>query len=249
MTTATRTRYLDRDPDPADTVRLFCFHHAGGGASVFGGWAESLGPTAGVYPVQLPGREARIREPRLRALTDLIPELDAELDFALDRPFALYGHSMGALIAHQLAQHRLTHGRTLPSVLLAGAFPSPLLGAPLAEAARLGDDELSDLLVDIGGMSETIRRYPSWTAAAVSLLRDDLTLCHSARPAAPRQLPIPIRAFTGSGDPLVSRADAAAWAEHTTNEFTLDIVPGGHLFLRESRGPLLSKLSAALSAL
>lgn len=247
MTTAARTRYLDRDPDPADEVRLFCFHHAGGGASVFGSWAERLGPRAGVYPVQLPGREGRIREPRFRALAGLLPRLDAELDFAFDRPFAFYGHSMGALIAHQLAHHRHARARTLPSVLLAAAFPGPLLAAPLADASRLGDDQLSDLLVEVGGMSETVRRYPAWTAAAIALLRDDLTLCHSPRPHPDRALPVPIHALTGADDPLVTSSDAAGWADHTTAGFTLDVLPGGHLFLRDPASTVLSTVETALA--
>lgn len=248
MTTATRTPYLDRDPDPADQVRLFCFHHAGGGASVFGGWGGHLGPAVGVYPVQLPGREGRIREPRFRTLAALLPELDTELDFALDRPFAFYGHSMGALIAYQLAHRRHTRDRSVPSALLAAAFPGPLLAAPLAGAAHLGDEELSDLLVEVGGMSETVRRYPAWTAAAITLLRDDLDLCHSPRPDDGTPLPVPIRALTGADDPLVTREDAAAWAGHTTTTFEVDVLPGGHLFLRDARSHLLSRIAAVLTA-
>lgn len=247
MTTAARTRYLDREPGPAGESRLFCFHHAGGGASVFTGWPDALAPAVAVYPVQLPGREGRVAEPRIRELAVLVDELNDQLDFALTGQFAFYGHSMGALVAYALTQRRLALGRSLPAVLAVGAFPGPLLRAPLADVPDLSDERLADLLVAVGGMSETVRRYPAWTAAAITLLRDDLVLCHGSRPPGPDPLPVPIRAFTGAGDPLMSRADAAAWAAHTTAGFQLDVVPGGHLFLRESPDRLLASLAATLA--
>lgn len=242
------TPYLDRRPDPADRLRLFCFHHAGGGAASFTGWREALGPAVAVYPVQLPGRERRAGEARITDITRLVDELDRQVGPWLDRPYAFYGHSLGALAGYALAQRRLARGHPAPARLIAGAYPGPALAAPLSAVPELDDETLAALLVDIGGMSEIVRRYPEWAAAAIALLRDDLKICHSYRaPAVDRRVPCPIDVCTGVSDPLVSRADAAAWAAHTTGPCEVHVLPGGHLFLMESRERLLSVVGGLLS--
>lgn len=86
-------------PAPASWVRLFCLPHAGGSASLFRTWQAELGQDIEVCPVQLPGRENRLREPPLRALPDVIAPLVDVLAKHTDKPYALFGHSMGALLA------------------------------------------------------------------------------------------------------------------------------------------------------
>jgi pimeloyl-ACP methyl ester carboxylesterase len=149
--------WLNARPSPADRLRLFCFHHAGGGASAFRGWQDVLAPGIAVYPVQLPGREGRVRERRITDLTTVVTEIEEALGPWLDRPYAFYGHSMGALIAHALTGRLLVAGKRLPERLLVGAFPGPMLGAPLAGVPDMSDEALTDLLVRIGGMSDTVR--------------------------------------------------------------------------------------------
>ncbi|MFI9387648.1 thioesterase II family protein [Kutzneria sp. NPDC052558] len=238
--------WLDVRPGPADRLRLFCFHHAGGGVSAFRGWRAALAPDIAVYPVQLPGREARVREPRITDLATAVAAIGRELDPWLDRPYAFYGHSMGALIAHTLTDRLLAADRPLPARLLVGAFPGPLLRAPLAEVSGMSDDQLVELLLRIGGMSETVRRYPDWRAAAISLLRADLSLCHGPRPPAGPALPVPIDVVAGAADPLVSPGDVDAWATHSTVEVRTHVVPGGHFFLHDKENGLLDLIRSAL---
>jgi surfactin synthase thioesterase subunit len=246
--TANGTRYLDRRPDPADGLRLFCFHHAGGGVASFAGWREALEPAVTVFPVQLPGRERRASERRITDLGTLVDQLDEQIGSWLNLPYAFFGHSMGALIGYALAQRRVARGHQAPVRLIAGAFPSPSLGAPLGHVANLDDDSVAALLERIGGMSEITRRYPLWTAAAVTLFRDDLRICHSYRPpAGDRPLPCPVDVCIGAADPLVSRADAEAWAANTMTGCQVHQFPGGHLFLTESRDQLLSVVRKVLA--
>src|SRR5690349_236164 len=91
-------------PRPRSSVRLFCFAHAGGGASFFRGWAAGLPESVEVSPVQLPGRETRFREPPFTRLGQLTEALAEALRPHLDRPFAFFGHSLGALVAFELAR-------------------------------------------------------------------------------------------------------------------------------------------------
>lgn len=273
--TATPSRFLTRDPDgPHDAavpLRLFCFHHAGGAASTFAGWQRALGPSVSVLPVQLPGREGRAREPRARDLTELVAALDADLGPRLDRrPYAFYGHSMGALVAHALTRSRFERGRDLPERLVVGACPAPHLRTPLDAAADRSDQELSDFLIDIGGMSPTVLRYPEWRSAATALLRDDLRLCASdpyrdrpppgtgsgvgagtgvgvgvgVAPFAP--LPCPIEVFVGDADPLVPVHRAAAWRAYTSAGCRVHVSAGGHFFAQGPGTAFPRRLLAAL---
>src|SRR5215213_10719856 len=91
-------------PWSRDGIVLFCFPYAGGGASVFRDWIGALGSSVEVCPVQLPGREGRFREPAFTRLAPLVDSLVESLGSHLDRPFALFGHSLGALIAFEFAR-------------------------------------------------------------------------------------------------------------------------------------------------
>ncbi|MGO4755626.1 thioesterase II family protein, partial [Streptomyces sp. 2MCAF27] len=244
--------YLIRQPDPEAGLLLFCLHHAGGAASWFRGWQAQLGPVADVVPVQLPGRERRVHEPRMRELDLLVPELDRVLDPYLSaagsQPYALYGHSMGALIAYRLIRHRAEAGRSLPVMLLAGAHPAPQQPQGLRDVPDLSEGELVEWLVRIGGLSRQLLCHPEWLQWAVSLVRDDLALCASHRPEDADPLPCPVHVFTGSDDPLVSAAEASAWAEQSLVSCDVHVFPGGHFFPRDAgMEEFFDRLSGVLS--
>lgn len=244
----TRTPAVDPPPVPGSPPRLFCFHHAGGDGSAFRDWQRRLGPSVAVHPVRLPGRERRLRCPYPPDLGTLVADPDAELTPWLAEPHAFYGHSMGALVAFALTRHRHARGAPLPRALLVGAFGDPSDPSPLEHVPALGDDELVDLLVDLGGMSEVVRRYPAWTAPALALLRADLALCRGHRVGEAVALPVPVHAFTGAADPLLLPARVRGWSAHTASGFTLEVVPGGHFFL-EHPAALERVLTAAANAL
>jgi surfactin synthase thioesterase subunit len=227
---ASRTPYLTATPAAVGRPILLCFPHAGGAASVFRPLARLLAGRVNVLPVQLPGREGRRRDPLPADMAALITEIDESLDPYLDAPHAFYGHSMGGLIAHDLAGRRRTRGGRPPLRLLVGACRAPHLPAAFASARLLSDRELRERMIAIGGMSEQLLSYPDWIDSAVALTRGDLQLCASRGNAQANELPYPIDAFYGAADPLVSVADVAAWAQHTSDRFSLHKLSGGHFF-------------------
>jgi surfactin synthase thioesterase subunit len=247
-----QTRYLTSRPDASDGLRLFCFPHAGGGASVFADWQASLGPRIAALPVQLPGRERRVHEPRFTDMGALVADLDRQLDPYLDQPCVFYGHSMGALVAWNLMVLRASAGRRLPDALLVGACNPPHL-PPVSTGTRgMSRDRLIQWLLDIGGISAMVLKYPEWVDAAISLLRDDLMLCDSHDVARFRDAPplaVPIHAFAGSDDAAIGAGVLAGWARHTSLPSAVRTVPGGHLFFRDSPAEFLSSLRAALTQL
>ncbi|MDX2548875.1 thioesterase II family protein [Streptomyces sp. WI04-05B] len=230
----TISAYLPPSAAPGTAVRLLCFPHAGGGASAFGTWQRLLGPDVTVLPVQLPGRERRVQEPRFTSVHELAADLDRSLDPLLESgPYAFYGHSMGAIIAYHLTRLRAARGASLPQRLMVGAFPPPHLLAPVTEALNLSDDGLAQWLVNLGGMSQELLRYPEWVRSALALLRDDLKICHSHR-AAGDPLPCPVDVFAGDRDPLLPLDVVDGWARHTTVSCDVHTVPGGHFFQQDS---------------
>lgn len=220
------TRYLDRTPNRSGRTRLFCFHHAGGGASAFAGWRAALAPHLDVYPVQLPGREGRVVEPPARDLDTLIADLDVHIGRHLGGRFLLYGHSMGALIAYRLARHRVATGQATPDALVVGGCPPP--DQALSLAARTGEAERAVMLDGDGD------RHSRWARGARALLERDLALVDSHRPTGPVPLPVPIHVLAGAADPLLTPRQAVGWAEYTRAGCRVHVVPGGHFFPRDS---------------
>jgi surfactin synthase thioesterase subunit len=247
---AAGTGARERAREASTAPRLFCFHHAGGAASTFGEWQRELGQDFRVLPVQLPGRERRAAEPRFTEMDGLVADLDRELDPLLAdarAPYAFYGHSMGALVAYNLARRRAERGMSLPTRLMVGAHVPPHVTPPVGDMLALTDEQLAQWLVDIGGMSEVVRQYPAWVRAAVSLTRDDLRVCHSHRPAEGPPLPCAIEVFAGRDDPLLSLDAMAGWERHSGVGCQTHVIPGGHLFIHDSQAVFLKTVAALLS--
>jgi surfactin synthase thioesterase subunit len=244
--TAAPRAWFTAEPDPSARLRLFCFHHAGGGASFFTDWPVHIGRSASVVAVQLPGREGRAREPRVSDMTTLLDRLEELLEPWLDVPHVFYGHSMGAFVAHALTRRRLAGGRPLPRRLLIGAAKAPHLPIVLAQAEEMPDDELGQLLVGMGGMSAVMLRYPDWLNAATQLVRDDLRICatNPYRDIVP--VPVPVDLFAGESDPVVSVEDITAWDQHTSEHAKLHVLRGGHFFTRDSEETFLPLLTRIL---
>ncbi|MEV4976034.1 thioesterase II family protein [Streptomyces scopuliridis] len=239
--------YLAASPPDDGRLRLFCFHHAGGGATAYASWQRELGPDVVVLPVQLPGRETRAREPRITDMAELTGVLNRVLGPALRAPFAFYGHSMGGAVAYNLTLSRQRRGERLPERLLVGAYPAPHLPAVLASTEAMSDEEMARVLIRIGGMSEMMLRYPDWLTAATDQVRDDLRVCTGYDRTELPRLACPVEVFSGVDDPLLPAGDAAAWESHAAAGYRLHRVPGGHFFFRESPEEFFRALRGAVA--
>jgi surfactin synthase thioesterase subunit len=255
VTTTTPTSCLVRAPREDAPLRLFCFHHAGGGASFFAPWSARVVPEVDVVPVQLPGRESRFREPRFRDAGRLAAALERELAPWLERPYAVYGHSMGALVAFALVAARMRAGGRAPRMLFVGAYGAPHLTPPLPPADRYADLDLARFLVDIGGLSPQFLGRDDWLQALLPIIRDDLRICASHRRAGlpdpddeGDRLPLDIQAFAGQDDLLVDPGAVWSW-ERYARRFSMSTVPGGHFFPREAPGPFFDVLNRSLTGL
>jgi surfactin synthase thioesterase subunit len=212
-------------------VRLFCFHHAGGGRAMFTAWNRALGPGVEVIPVEIANRE------RFATLRNLVDEINDQLRPQLDGPHMFFGHSFGALVAYRLACLRAAADGTLPRAVFLSSYAPPHLPAPMPVVEHLDDLQLAALLSDLGGMPSELTQWPALRDRAVAATRIDLRLCMTDDDAEAEALPCPIHAFGGSDDPLVSETDLREWRSRTTEDFSVHIFSGGHFYLGD--GPRL----------
>lgn len=227
-------------PNPGARVRLLCFSHAGGGASLYHAWGRLLSPEIEVLGVRLPGREDRLQEPSYRRMLPLVEALVPLCEPLTDKPFALFGYSMGAIVAFELARHLRRLSGAFPKSLMVAARRAPQLADPLPPMYGLCEADLLRQLRDRHqGMPEVIVQAPELRALYLPILRADLEALETYlyRPEAP--LSCPIFAIGGRED-AIPPEDLAAWADQTSSFFRLHMIRGGHFFIKTSPEKLLA---------
>ncbi|MFD4476920.1 thioesterase II family protein [Streptomyces sp. NPDC058471] len=248
----TETPYL---PQPARTTAaagptLFCLPCAGGGASSYARWQRELdvrGAGVQVRPVQPPGREERAHETRFTDLDALVKEMDEQLDDAFSRPHLLYGHSMGAFIAHALTLRRQRRGAALPRALVLSSHRAPHIPPTRILDPAADDEELATSLAGLGGIPPELAARRRFRQRFMPLVRDDLKLCSGVvEENEIEPLRVPLRLFVGEQDRLVPVHKMAAWSEHGSRGAELRTMPGGHFFVRSQESALLEELAVVL---
>jgi len=225
-------------------LRLFCFPYAGGGASVFRGWAGRLPEGVAICPVRLPGRETRLGERPFDAMDELLAALRTVIDPYLDKPFAFFGHSLGAVIAFEL--ERLLAARCA-GLFVAGAR-APQSRRDHVPPPPPSDDELIEELRRLDGIPSEILENRELMQLALPALRADTALYRNYVYREELPLHCPIRAYGGLDDERITRGDLEAWGAETTHSFRLEMFPGGHFFLETHQEAFLTALARDLSA-
>lgn len=229
-------------PNPNAQLKLFCFHHAGGGTLSFRNWAQELSPIVEVYLIQLPGRERRLSEPAFTRIEPLIAELKPAIIPHLNQPFAFFGYSMGSLIAFELTRHLWRDYQLYPQHLFVCANRAPQLPKTKPPIHDLPDTEFVEELRNLNGTPEEILANDELMALLMPTLRADFAVIETYNYYNEPPLSCPITAFGGLEDTEASREDLAAWDSQTNNNFNLHMLPGNHFFINSARSQLLQLL-------
>jgi surfactin synthase thioesterase subunit len=241
--------WLVAPPDPHAEVKLFCFPPAGSGASVYRLWPARLAPQGiAVYRIQPPGRENRFREERCTDLDRYLDQVLAEIRPLLDGPFALFGHSMGSLIAFGLARRLRRDGLRLPAHLMVSAYRAPQ-APPMKVIHELPDSEfIHELRHTYNGIPDQLLHEPEVLSIMLPIVRADLAVAASRRYEAEAPLECPISAFGGLDDGYVDERQLGEWRAQTSRLFHLQMFPGDHFYISTATEDLIRSVRSALES-
>lgn len=229
-------------------LRLFCFPYAGGSAAVYRGWPNALPPEIEVCAVRLPGREARLAEPSFTRADDLVPAVAEALEPLLDLPYALFGHSMGAVAAFELARELRRRGRALPVKLLLSGARAPERPNPDPPLSHLSDEDfLAEVHRRYDAIPGAVLENPELLQLLLPCLRADFAVFESYSYREEPPLDCPIAAYGGLDDPRVSGDDVTAWSRHTTGPFSVRMFPGDHFFIHGAEPAVQRAVSEELA--
>lgn len=239
--TADNWLFLPR-PNPHASVRMFCFSHAGSDAFAFRLWPDTLPNQIELCAVQLPGRANRLHEPAFTDMSALLDALLVSLRDILDRPFVVYGHSLGALIGFEFVRYLRQQSNRHPLHLFVSGRRAPHLPSRMKSMAHLADDDFIAELRKLNGTPEEILQHPELVQMLVPLLRADFSLHETYTYTTQEPLDCPISAFGGLQDPRAYQNEIAEWEGYTKKDFTIRMFPGDHFFVQSSRDAFLQAI-------
>jgi medium-chain acyl-[acyl-carrier-protein] hydrolase len=235
---------------PQARARLFCFPHAGVGASAYRPWTAGLPAELELFVVQLPGRESRIREPALSSIPDIVQSLVPALAPHLDLPFAFFGHSMGAILASEVARALGANGGPMPQHLVVSGRRPPHLPDNKPALHALPDAEFAaEINRRYGGIPAELLQHADVMALLLPSLRADMKALETHRPLQRDPMHIPVSAFGGAQDNLTSREHLDAWRGETEGSFRVRTFPGDHFYLKPQLHEVLADIVATLAPL
>jgi medium-chain acyl-[acyl-carrier-protein] hydrolase len=240
--------FITQDGDSASDarMRLFCFHHAGAAASIFRSWREALPKAVQLIAVQLPGREYRFAEPLLTDMGQIVSALADILPPLLDKPYAFFGHSMGALVGFNVIRALRARGLREPRLLIASGRNAPQFKWRDAGIQLLPDDDFVAAVRDYNGVPEVLLAEGSLRDLWLPRLRADLTVSATYQHVEQRPLECPIVVLSGAEDGLVHDVGLRGWVAQTTGSVRFFRYPGDHFFLHSAEQLVLAKVSAEL---
>ncbi len=236
-----------RTANPHARLNLICFPYAGGGAQIFNSWQTGLiTGEIQVYGVQYPGRGSRVREQAFTDSKSLVEAFVPHLLPVLHKPFVLFGHSMGAIIAFELARRLESEHGLRPEHLIVSGRRAPQMPMTGRVTYNLPDAEFTEELRRLNGTPREVLDHPETMQLMIGIIRADFTLTQTYKYVPGPQLTCPVSVFGGLEDTDVSRAQLEGWCEQTSNGCSLRMFEGDHFFIQTNQAAVLKTIREQL---
>ncbi|MGW5413833.1 thioesterase II family protein [Actinomadura geliboluensis] len=230
---------------PWASMRLFCLPHAGGSAVFYRPWAKEISPAVEVHAVQYPGRADRMGDALVTDAHQLARLIAGAMAPLMDRPAALFGHSMGAVLAYEVARLLQERGSAPVHLFASGTRPPDDRGGD-RRVSGLDDDGVVAEMVELGGTDAEALREPELRELVLPYVRNDFALIEDYAHRAGTRLTVPITAIVGDADAHVSPEQARGWARATDGRFALKVLPGGHFYLADQQSEVIAEVLRTL---
>ena len=234
--------------DSRARFRLFCFPYAGGNSSIFRSWTRLVHPDIQVVPALLPGRELRLREPSFTNLEPMVETFTRQIFPYLDRPFAFFGHSMGAMISFELAR-RLRSERSIETdhLFLAGRR-APQLPEKDPEIHNLPESEFLAEVERLNGTPKEVFEHRELMELLIPMLRADFAVCHNYDYVLGDPLKCSITVLGGTTDETAPKEKLEGWCAHTTGRCRVRMLEGDHFFINQQSEAIVRIITETLLA-
>ncbi len=222
---------------------IFCFPHAGSSASFFARW-KSLAANNCIFPIQYPGRENRRSEPYPESIEKLAYEfVNDELETLSSKPYILFGHCMGSLVAWEVAKEMKRRGEILPEAIIVSSSVAPSRGL-IHDVSNMSDDEAIESLCKLGYISRDIVAEKEFFDYYMSVMKTDRTLLESYNYDAQKDIRFDCRIITFNGEKDDSEliSQALEWKNFTVKSFEQVLFGGGHFYLSEDPAAVVKRI-------
>jgi medium-chain acyl-[acyl-carrier-protein] hydrolase len=246
MTEINELAFVRKEDRPDARVRLYCFTFAASSAQIFHGWNDHVPDWLEVSGIEMPGHGARLAETPLDTHQEAAVEIANILEPVIDRPYALFGHCLGAALAYEATRVLDERGRPMPLRLFSSGARAPHLGIPIADVESMGDDEFIQHMHRAYSAPLHFLTHPEMRPLFLPMVRGDARMTQHYRHAAGATLSYPITAVAGETDEDVQMEHLEGWRQHTSGPVTPRIYPGTHFFFLQSAPLVLSDFAGEL---
>lgn len=233
-------------PNPDAEVRLLCFPYAGGNSSTYRQWVKKLHPSVELALVQLPGRTMRYSEPLYVSMNELIDDLTNVLSCLSTKDLILFGHSMGATVAYELALRLHSIGCVLPIHILCSASKAPHVKKNQIKYSSLDDDAFLDKVISMGGLSEEILNNKGLLDLIIPILKADFNLIENYTRDYYYRLPIKVSVLYGTKD-VISKTERQSWFELFSKRGHEIAIEGGHFFINQHSQVVVEHINSIIN--
>jgi surfactin synthase thioesterase subunit len=239
--------WIVRRTDPGKTMRLFCLSYAGGSAATYADWHATLDPEIEVCAIQLPGRGARFRDPSFKCMAELVEALAVEINKFDDLPCAFFGHSLGGMVAFELARSQARRGKMLPQHLFVSGCHAPRHRAPSKDMHLMDDAGLIARLREYKGTPPEILAHRELMELVLPTVRADFAVVETYCYEAGVPLAMPITVLAGKDDPYDGIEQIEGWQQETSGPCRIQWFDGDHFFLRPCQQEVIACINDDLA--